>query len=101
MRYLGGLQGDGTLKCGKETIARARYDFDGFLQKGGHVTGSGEIRMTPQALKSAFGRKNLQLLTDDGHTLSLRFSETRLKSTSDAAHVDISGGLPPASRWRH
>ena len=101
MRYLGGLRGDGTLKCGSETIARAAYDFDGFLQKGGHVTGSGEIRMSPGKLKSVFGRKNLQLLTDDGHTLSLRFSESRLRSASDAAHVDISSGLPPASRWRH
>jgi hypothetical protein len=101
MRYLGGLRGDGVLKCGGETIARAAYEFDGFLSKGGHLTGSGEIRTSPEALRSALGRKNIQLLTDDGQTLSLRFSERQSQSAGDAAHVDISGGLPPVSMWRH
>jgi hypothetical protein len=101
MRYLGGLRGDGILKCGGETIARAAYDFDGFLSKPGQVTSNGEIRMPPEALKAVFGRKNVQLLTDDGRTLSLRFSEKQLRSASDAAHVDVAGDLPAASGWRH
>ena len=44
MRCLGGLHGAGMLTCGDETVARAGYDFDGFLSKLGRVTGCGEIR---------------------------------------------------------
>lgn len=101
MRCLGGLNGAGILTCGDETVARAGYDFDGFLSKLGQVTGCGEIRTSPEALRVVFGRKDLRLLTDDGRILSLRFSEKRLRSASDAAHVDVVGGLPPASGWRH
>ena len=101
MRYLGGLRGDGILKCGGVTVARAAYDFDGFLSKPGQVTSNGEIRLSPDALKAVFGRKNVQLLTDDGRTLNLQFSEKRLRSASDAAHVDVAGDLPVASGWRH
>jgi hypothetical protein len=101
MQYLGGLRGAGILTCEGKTVARANYDFDGFLTKPGQVAASGEIRMLPKALRDAFGRKNLQLLTDDGRRLSLRFSEKRLRSESDAAHVDVTGELPLVSEWRH
>jgi len=101
MHYLGGLRGAGILTCGDETVARVDYDFDGFLTKPGHVSGCGEIRMSPEVLREVFGRKDLQLLTDDARLLSLRFSEKRLRSTSDAAHVDVAGELPPVSKWRH
>ena len=101
MHYLGGLRGAGVVTCGDETVARADYDFDGFLTKPGEVAASGEIRMLPKALRDVFGRKNLQLLTDDGRRLSLRFSEKRLHSASDAAHVDVTGELPLVSEWRH
>jgi hypothetical protein len=101
MHFLGGLRGAGTVTCGDETLARADYDFDGFLTKPGQITASGEIRMSPEALRDLVGRKNLQLLTDDGRLLSLRFSEKQLRSASDAAHVDVAGDLPPASEWRH
>jgi hypothetical protein len=101
MQYLGGIQGAGSLTCGRETIARAAYDFDGFLTKPGQIVGSGEIRMAPEALRGVFGRKDLHLLTDNGRRLSLRFSEKRLRSASDAAHVDITGNLPRASEWHH
>jgi hypothetical protein len=57
--------------------------------------------MSPKALQDVFGRKNLRLLTDDGRCLSLRFSEKRLRSASEAAHVDVTGELPPVSEWRH
>ncbi|MPY76298.1 MAG: hypothetical protein GEU87_18810, partial [Alphaproteobacteria bacterium] len=93
--------GAGVVTCGDETVARADYDFDGFLTKPGEVAVSGEIRMLPKALRDVFGRKNLQLLTDDGRRLSLRFSEKRLHSASDAAHVDVTGELPLVSEWRH
>lgn len=101
MRCLGGLHGAGILTCGDETIARAAYDFDGYLSKVGQMTACGEIRMSREALREVFGRKDLRLLTDDGQTLSLRFSEKRLRSASDAAHVDVIGGLPPVSGWCH
>ncbi len=101
MQYLGGLRGVGTLKCGDETLGRADYDFDGFLTQPGQVIGSGEIRTTPEALKAVFRRKNPQLLTDDGRTLSLRFSERRLGTDKNIAHADVTGELPTAKEWRH
>src|SRR3546814_12251975 len=78
-----------------------RTDFDGFRTKPGQVTASGEVRMSPKTLRDVFGRKDLQLLTDDGRLLSLRFSEKRLRSASDAAHVAVAGELPSVSEWRH
>jgi hypothetical protein len=101
MQYLGGLRGAGILTYGDETGARADYDFDGFLTKNGQVTGSGEIRMSPAVLRKAFGRNDLQLLTDDGRRLSLQFSDKQLRSASNAAHVEVAGGLPRASNWPH
>ncbi len=101
MHYLGGLRGAGVLTCGDQTLARANYDFDGFLTKRGEVTGCGEIRMSPEALREIFGRTDLQLRTDDGRLLSIRFSERRLVSASVAAHVEVAGELPPLSEWRH
>jgi hypothetical protein len=101
MHYLGGLRGAGVLTCGEETLARADYEFDGFLTNRGEVTGCGEIRMSPEALRAAFGRKDLFLQTDDGRRLGLRFSEKRLSSPSDIAHVEVDGGLPRPSEWSH
>jgi hypothetical protein len=101
MHYLGGLRGAGILTCGDQTVAGVDYEFDGFLTEPGQVTGCGEIRMPPEVLRQVFGRKNIQLLTDDGRHLSLRFSEKRLDPTSDAAHVDVAGELPLVSEWRH
>jgi len=101
MQYLGGLSGAGVLTCGEETLARADYEFDGFLTNRGQVTGCGEIRMAPEALRDAFGRKDLFLRTDDGRLLSLRFSEKRLASASDIAHVEVDGQLPLVAEWCH
>jgi hypothetical protein len=101
MHYLGGISGAGVLKFGEETVGRADYDIDGYLIKPGQVSGCGEIRTSPKALEEAFGRKGLQLLTDDGRRLRLQFSEKRLRSASEAAHVDVTGDLPAASEWRH
>ena len=65
------------------------------------AAGCGEIRMSPKALREVFGRKDIQLLTDDGRLLSLQFSERWLRSASDETHVDVAGELPPVSEWRH
>jgi hypothetical protein len=101
MRYLGGISGNGILKCNGEEVARAFYDFEGFLMKTVGVTSNGEIRLSATALKSVFGRKDVQLLTDDGHLLDLRFSEKVLSSDSDVAHVDVTGDLPTdPQNWR-
>jgi hypothetical protein len=103
MRYLGALRGAGTLTGpNDETSARADYDFDVFVTHPSQVTGSGELRMSPEALREVFGRKDLQLKTDDGRMLSIRFSEKRLRSaTETATHVDVAGDLPSAADWRH
>lgn len=100
LRHLGGMHGTGILKCG-DALARADYDFDGFLRRSGDVVGSGEIRMPPEALRQLFGRKDLHLLTDDGRVLTIQFSEKHLPAASDAAHVDVAGNLPPQSEWHH
>ena len=101
MRYLGDLRGDGILTCGGAEVGRASYEFDGFVSKGGQLSGSGEIRVAPEALKKVFGYNDLRLQTDDGQSLSFRFSEKGLQSPGDAAHVDLTGTLPPISKWRH
>jgi hypothetical protein len=101
MKYLGVIRGTGDLKCKAEILSRAEYDFEGFLTRPGRVTGGGEIRMPPDALRKVFGRTDLQILTDDGRLLGLRFSEKRLPAASNSAHVDITGDLPRQSGWRH
>ena len=60
MQYLGVMRGSGVLACGEEQMGRADYDIDGFLTRPGEVVGSGEIRMSPEALNNAFGRQGLQ-----------------------------------------
>jgi hypothetical protein len=102
MRYLGGNIGAGTLKCNGQDIARAFYDFDGFFDKRAGLTSCGEIRASPDALKGLFDRKNVQLLTDDGQLLDLRFSEKALPPASRVAHVDVTGTqLSARPTWRH
>jgi hypothetical protein len=101
MHYLGRRRGAGILTYGGQKVARVDYESDGFLTKPGQVTGCSEIRTPPEVLRRVFGRKDVQLLTDDRRHLSLRFSEKRLHPTSDAAHVDVAGELPPVSEWDH
>ena len=101
MLYLGGLSGDGVLKRNGDDVGRASYDFEMFKTKLG-VTTSGEIRLAPDVLKDLFGRTDVQLLTDDGRLLHLRFSEKQLAEASEAAHVDVTGDLPTgATESRH
>ena len=100
MRYLGVLRGSGMLASGDEPMGRAEFDIDGFRTQPGDVVGSGEIRMSPVDLDRAFGRTSLQLTTDDGRVLELRFSGKRLDASQGAAHADIASGLPPAAKWK-
>ncbi len=101
MQYLGVLRGAGNLKCEDEILARADYDFEGFLTRQGGVTGGGELRMPPDMLRLVFGRADLHLLTDEGRLLRLHFSEKQLPDASDSTHVDVTGDLPAQSDWQH
>lgn len=105
MRYIGGISGTGTLKCNGEEVARVSYEFDGFYTEATGVTRSGELRIAADALKSVFGRKDVQLLTDDGRIFDLSFSDKTLRPATDIAHVDATDdeAVPAASRrkWRH
>ena len=100
MQYLGPLRGSGLLSCGTGQIGRANFELDAYLTRPGEVVASGEIRMQAEALNDAFGRRDLHLLTDEGRTLTIRFSGKRLNPSSDAAHVDVGGELPPPNTWR-
>ena len=100
MQYLGVMRGSGVLTSGDEQMGRVDYDIDGFLTRPGEVVGSGEIRMTPEALNNAFGRQDLRLTTDDGRILEVRFSGKRSDPASEAAHADFTGQLPGATEWR-
>ena len=100
MRHLGRLRGGGMLSVPGQDLARVEYEIDGFCTRPGEVLGSGEIRMAPEALDRVFGMRDLVLTTDDGHALTMRFSGRRRDAGDDAAHVDVTGGLPAADRWR-
>ena len=84
------------LNCNSHEFARAAYDFDRFFKKAVGVTNCGEIRASAVALKEVFGRKSVQLLTDDGRLLDLSFSEKALLPSSESAHVNVTEELPPA-----
>lgn len=95
MRYLGGTAGSGILKCAGADLIRASYDFDSYAQKSGEVTRCGEIRLPAATLLSIFGRPDIELLTDEGQLLHLKFSARKLAPASDTAHVDVIGQRPP------
>jgi hypothetical protein len=101
MRYLGELRGSGLVMCDGKAVARVSYDFDCFLQPKTGVMSSGEIRLAATILKDVFGRRDVQLRTDDGRLLDLRFSEKKLLSTAESAHVDVTGELPTPQEWVH
>ena len=100
MRHLGVLRGSGTLRCGGVVLGSAGYEIDGYCTKPGEVVGSGEICMAPAELANAFGRRDLELTTEDGRILAVRFSGGRLGSRTGAAHADIFAGLPAEDDWR-
>ena len=99
MHYLGGLQGEGHLTCGGDTIARTAYDFEIFQLSPSLVAGCGEIRSPREALMRAVGCAEFCLVTDYGRKLRLSFSDQNLSAQGDVAHVDVAGGLPPVSNW--
>ncbi len=99
MKYLGALRGSGMLEWGGKPIGRADYEFDGYLVRRGEVVGSGEVRMDPELLADAFGRRDLTIRTDDGRILALRFSGKNLPPGGKLAHAEVREGLPQENEW--
>jgi hypothetical protein len=102
MHYLGVMRGTGRL-AGSDgnAFGSADYDLDGYLMPTGKVVASGELRMPAEALSLAIGRNDLRLFTEDRGVLTVRFSSNRHKPHEQAAHIDVTDGLPPAKKWRH
>lgn len=101
MQYLGRISGNGNLRIGGETVARASYEIEGFAEPRGGVMSSGELSLAPSHLKAVFGRVGLQLLTDDGRLLDVRFSEKALRLATEVVHVEVTGDLASSpAEWR-
>lgn len=100
MRHLGVLRGSGVLRSHGAVLGDAHYEIDGYRLKPGEVVGSGEIRMIPTDLADALGRRDLELTTEDGRVLAVRFSGGARDARSGIAHADITGGLPGEDDWR-
>jgi hypothetical protein len=100
MRFLGKIRGTGTLASTDGTIGPADYELDGYVMRPGAVVASGELRMPSATLAHAFNRHGLHLVIADGRTLPLRFTGKPSDRGGDAAHVDISEGLPTEAEWR-
>lgn len=56
--------------------------------------------MAPAELADAIGRRDLELTTEDGKILSVRFSGGRFDARVGAAHADVLAGLPAEDDWR-
>lgn len=101
MRYLGTISGDGMLTWEGQDIAPASYEFEGYMQQE-HVTSCGEIHSPANILRGVFGRTDVQLRTQDGRMLTLKFSEKTLPPNSTVAHVDVTGDHSSDPQdWRH
>jgi hypothetical protein len=93
MQYLGEISGNGILKCDGVDITTVFYEFESYLLKSGGSTGSGEITLAAEALKSCFRKPRVQLLADDGRMFNLTFPEKRLRE-QNTAQVVVTGDLP-------
>jgi hypothetical protein len=100
MRFLGKLHGTGTVAGSGGTIGPADYELDGYVVRPGAIVASGELRMPSAALARTLDQPGVCLVTADGHTLPLRFTGKPSDRGGDAAHVDISEGLPTEAEWR-
>ncbi len=63
------------------------------------VVGNGEIAFAASTLNDVFGY-DVQIHTDDGRLLKLKFSEKMLDARANVAHVDVFGDMPAfAQHW--
>ena len=101
MQFLGAMRGQGTLTSSTDgqNFGSAEYDIDGFRTQNGELMASGELRLSSERLAQAFGRNDLRLQTQDGAQLSVRFSAKQVHVGADAAHIDVTGGLPAPKDW--
>ena len=100
LRHLGMLRGHGTMSRNGIALGAAAFEIDGYCPKPGDVVGSGEITMGSAELDHAFGHREVQLTTEDGRVLAMRFTGNRLGRGAEVAHVDVIGGLPAEREWR-
>ena len=101
IEYLGGISGDGTLVQNGKDIARATFDFEGYRTHHAGITCSGEIQAQPDVLAALFGLMDIELRTDAGRLLELRFSAKTMQPSQDFAHVDVKGDIPDQKRdWQ-
>ena len=102
MQFLGVMRGHGMLTSSNDgqDYGPAEYDIDGFRTQNGELVASGELRLSAERLALAFGRNDLRLQTEDGTQLTLRFSAKQVRAGASAAHIDVTGGLPPPKKWR-
>jgi len=101
MKYLGRISGGGQLLRNGEEIARASFDFEGFIGPRGVDRCSGEIELAPDAHPADFETRGVQLRTDDGRLLNLAFRDKVLRWLDDRAEVDVTGDLPATpAEWR-
>lgn len=98
MKYLGNISGQGVLQHDGVQLADARYELEGYVQRVGSVTGSGEIVLASAALQHVLDQPSLQLLTSNGHLLNLKFSDKKIRA-GNHIHVDVTGDLPSAREW--
>lgn len=94
------MRGSGTLASADETIGTADYELDAYVMRPGSVVASGELRVDASVPRSAFDRRGLNLVTEDGRVLPLRFTGKPSDRHGQIAHVDISEGLPDEKEWR-
>lgn len=100
MRFLGKLRGSGTVANADGTIGAADYELDGYVMRPGAIVASGELRMASAALAQAHLGQGVRLMTADGRAFPLRFTGKPSDRGGEAAHVDISEGLPDEKEWR-
>ena len=100
MKYLGNISGRGALQLDGVAIADTTYELEGYVQRKGSVTGSGEIALSSEVLQRVIDRPNLQLLTSNGHLLDINFSDKKVRAGAHI-HVDVYGDLPAEDGWRH
>lgn len=99
MKYLGSITGRGVLQHDGVEIADTTYELEGYIQRIGSVTGSGELGLAANVLQNVLDQPNLQLLTSNGQLLDITFSDKKPRA-GNHIHVDLSGNLPAINEWR-
>ncbi|MFI5029739.1 MAG: hypothetical protein ACHQPH_03455 [Reyranellales bacterium] len=99
MKFLGKMRGSGTVTNASGPIGTADFELDGYVVRPGAVVASGELRMASAELERAQGGGQVRLTTPGG-TFGLRFTGKPSDRGGDAAHIEISEGLPEEKEWQ-